>query len=85
MYRLTLKGLVIQAVNDMGQTHVPRILGQTHSNEVVTQHLPGHPHELYFKPRISEANPETELTTQKHLKTLRLIELRIEYALLYAY
>ena len=41
--------------------------------------------ELYFKPRISEANPETELTTQKYLKTLRLIELRIEYALLYGY
>ena len=37
-------------------------MGQTHSNEVVTQR------ELYFKPRVSEANPKTKLTTQRHLE-----------------
>ena len=29
--------------------------------------------ELYFKPRISETNPETELTTQRHLEKYYLV------------
>ena len=54
----------------MGQNHVPKILGRTHSNEVVTQHLLGHPAWILLQPLNFWGKPRNWTDNPKTLKEI---------------